>query len=216
MSNPLRDMEKPDVIFCIGTNMTECHPVAVTRLRKALRKGAKMIVADPRRIALMDMADVNLQLRVGSDSALLLAMAHVINREGLVDDGFMRDRTTEAEAFLEHVEEFTPQWAAEITEVDPALIEEAALLYGRADRGAIYYTLGITEHICGVDNVQGLCNLALMTGNLGREGTGINPMRGQNNIQGAGDVGAIPNNYPGFQPVTDPANQAKVRESVGT
>jgi formate dehydrogenase major subunit len=215
MSNPLKDMEKPDVIFCIGTNMTECHPVAATRLKKAIRNGAKMIVADPRKIGLTEMADVVLQLRVGSDSALLLAMAHVIAREGLVDDGFIHDRTTEAEAFLAHVKDFTPEWAAQITEIDPALIEEAALLYGRADRGAIYYTLGITEHICGVDNVQGLCNLALMTGNLGREGTGINPMRGQNNIQGAGDVGAIPNNYPGFQSVTDPANQAKFAKAWG-
>jgi formate dehydrogenase major subunit len=215
MSNPLRDMEKPDVIFCIGTNMTECHPVAATRLKKAIANGARMIVADPRRIGLADMADIFLPLRVGSDAALLLAMAHVIAREGLVDDGFMLDRTIEGEAFLEHVREFTPEWASTITGLDPHQIEEAALLYGRADRGAIYYTLGITEHICGVDNVQSLCNLALMTGNVGREGTGINPMRGQNNIQGAGDVGAIPNNYPGFQPVTDPANQAKFSAAWG-
>jgi predicted molibdopterin-dependent oxidoreductase YjgC len=215
MSNPLPDMEKPDVIFCIGTNMTEAHPVAATRLKKALARGAKMIVADPRRIGLTDLADLHLPLRVGSDTALLLAMAHVIAREGLVDEGFVADRTVEGAAFLEHVREFTPEWAAGITGLDPAAIEEAALLYGRADRGAIYYTLGITEHVCGVDNVQSLCNLALMTGNLGREGTGINPMRGQNNIQGAGDCGAIPNNYPGFQPVTDPANQEKFRKAWG-
>jgi formate dehydrogenase major subunit len=215
MSNPLKDMEKPDVIFCIGTNMTECHPVAATRLKKALNNGAKMIVADPRHIGLMDISDINLPLRVGSDTALLLAMAHVIKREGLVDERFTHARTAEAEVFLDHIEEFTPEWAAEITELSPDLIEEAALLYGQADRGAIYYTLGITEHICGVDNVQSLCNLALMTGNIGREGTGINPMRGQNNIQGAGDVGAIPNNYPGFQPVTDPKNQAKFSKAWG-
>ena len=215
MSNPLRDMEHPDVIFCIGTNMTECHPVAATRLKKAVARGARMIVADPRRIGLVKYADHFLQLRVGSDAALLLAMAHVIARDGLVDEGFIRDRTEEAEAFLEHVEGFPPEWAEEITGVPAKDIEEAALLYGRADRGAIYYTLGITEHICGVDNVQSLCNLALMTGNVGREGTGINPMRGQNNIQGAGDCGALPNNYPGFQPVTDPANQAKFEKAWG-
>lgn len=215
MSNPLSDMEKPDVIFAIGTNMTECHPVAATRLKKALDRGAMMIVADPRRIGLADLADLWLPLRVGSDTALLLAMAHVIAREGLVDRAFMEERTAGGADFLAHVEDFTPEWAAPITGLDPAQIEEAALLYGRADRGAIFYTLGITEHICGVDNVQSLCNLALMTGNVGREGTGINPMRGQNNIQGAGDCGAIPNNYPGFQPVTDPANQAKFREAWG-
>lgn len=215
MSNPLADMEKPDVIFCIGTNMTECHPVAATRLKKALKRGAKMIVADPRKIGLVDYADLHLPLRVGSDSALLLAMAHVIAREGLVDEDFMAARTVEGEEFLEHVEDFPPEWAEEITEVPAEDIEKAALLYGQADRGAIYYTLGVTEHVCGVDNVQSLCNLALMTGNVGREGTGINPMRGQNNIQGAGDCGALPNNYPGFQPVDDPANQAKFEEAWG-
>ncbi len=215
MSNPLADMDKPDVIFCIGTNMTECHPVAATRMKQALARGAKMIVADPRHIGLADMADVYLPIRVGSDVALLLGMAHVIAREGLVNPGFMNDRTVEGEKFLEHVKNFPPDWAEGITGVPAADIEQAALLYGTADRGAIYYTLGITEHICGVDNVQSLCNLALMTGNIGREGTGINPMRGQNNIQGAGDSGALPNNYPGFQPVTDPKNQEKFAKAWG-
>jgi predicted molibdopterin-dependent oxidoreductase YjgC len=215
MSNPLADMEKPDVIFCIGTNMTECHPVAATRLKRALKRGARMIVADPRHIGLADLADLYLPIRVGSDAALLLAMAHVIASEGLVNEAFVRDRTIESEQFLEHVKRFPPEWAETITGVPAADIERAALWYGKADRGAIYYTLGVTEHICGVDNVQSLCNLALMTGNVGREGTGINPMRGQNNIQGAGDAGALPNNYPGFQPVTDPANQAKFEKLYG-
>ena len=215
MSNPLVDMEKPDVIFCIGTNMTECHPVAATRLKKALARGAKMIVADPRRIALAEISDIYLPLRVGSDTALLLAMAHVIVREGLMDEDFMGQRTADGEDFVEHVKQFTPEWASEICEIPAADIEEAALLYGKAARGAIYYTLGITEHICGVENVQSLCNLALMTGNIGREGTGVNPMRGQNNIQGAGDCGALPNNYAGFQSVTDPANQEKFAQAYG-
>ena len=216
MSNPLEDMEKPDVIFCIGTNMTECHPVAATRLKRAIARGAKLIVADPRRIGLADISDLYLPLRVGSDTALLLAMAHVIAREGLIDADFIANRTAESEAFLDHVAEFPPEWAEKITGVPAADIEQAALLYGQADKGAIFYTLGITEHICGVDNVQSLCNLALMTGHIGREGTGINPMRGQNNIQGAGDTGALPNNYPGFQAVTEPANQAKFKALYGT
>ncbi len=215
MSNPLVDMQKPDVIFCIGTNMTECHPVAATGIKKALRRGARMIVVDPRRIALADMADLYLPIRVGSDVALLLGMAHVIARDQLIDPDFIANRTTESEAFLEHIQQFTPEWAASITQVPAADIEKAARWYGTADRGAIYYTLGITEHICGVDNVQSLCNLALMTGNLGKEGAGINPMRGQNNIQGAGDAGAVPSNYPGFQPVTDPAAQAKFEKLYG-
>ena len=215
MSNPLADMDKPDLIFCIGTNMTECHPVAATRIKKALKRGAKMIVADPRKIALAEMADLYLPIRVGSDVALLLAMAHVIVRDDLIDRAFIEARTADFEQFLEHVVEFTPEWASTITEVPAADIEKAARLYGSTDKGAIYYTLGITEHICGVDNVQSLCNLALMTGNIGREGTGINPMRGQNNIQGAGDSGAIPSNYPGFQPVDDPANKAKFEAIYG-
>lgn len=215
MSNPLADMEKPDLIFCIGTNMTECHPVAATRIKKALARGAKMIVADPRKIDLADLADLYLPIRVGSDVALLLAMAHVIVRDDLADRAFMEARTADFEQFLEHVVEFTPEWASTITEVPAADIEKAARWYGAADKGAIYYTLGITEHICGVDNVQSLCNLALLTGNVGREGTGINPMRGQNNIQGAGDCGAIPANYPGFQAVDLPENREKFTALYG-
>ncbi len=215
MSNPLADMEKPDLIFCIGTNMTECHPVAATRIKKAIKRGAKLIVADPRHIALAKMANLYLPIRVGSDVALLLAMAHVIGRENLINQDFIEARTSNSEDLLKHVQQFSPKWAAEITGIPAADIEQAGLMYGRADKAAIYYTLGITEHICGVDNVQSLCNLALMTGNLGREGTGINPMRGQNNIQGAGDCGAVPANYPGFQPVDDPANNAKFQKLYG-
>ena len=215
MSNPLADMEKPDVVFCIGTNMTECHPVAATRIKRALAKGAKMIVADPRRIPLAEMSDIYLPLRVGSDAALLLGIAHVIAREGLTDRAFIEDRTADSDAFLEHITQFTPEWAEGISGVPAADIEAAALLYGKAKRGAIFYTLGITEHICGVDNVQSLCNLALMTGNIGREGTGVNPMRGQNNIQGAGDSGAIPSNYPGFQTVESPEFQQKFQAAYG-
>ncbi len=215
MSNPLADMDKPDVIFCIGTNMTECHPVAATRIKQALKRGSKLIVADPRRIPLANMANLYLPLRVGSDVALLLGMAHVIARDGLLNQSFINGRTDKGEEFLEHVQQFTPEWAAEITGLNSVDIEQAAHWYAQAERGAIYYTLGITEHICGVDNVQSLCNLALMTGHIGREGTGINPMRGQNNIQGAGDAGAVPANYPGFQPVTDPVSQEKFKQFYG-
>jgi predicted molibdopterin-dependent oxidoreductase YjgC len=215
MSNPLADMEKPDVMFCIGTNMTEAHPVAATRLKKAQARGGMLIVADPRRIPLARRADLHLKLRVGTDVALLGAMAHVIAREGLVDEEFIHERTEGFEALSEHLKKFTPEWGEEITGVPARDIERAAIAYASADRGAIYYTLGITEHICGVDNVQSLCNLVLMTGHIGREGTGINPMRGQNNIQGAGDTGALPNNFPGFQPVTELENQAKFKEAWG-
>ncbi len=216
MSNPLRDMELPNAIFCIGTNMTEAHPVAATRLKKAMRNGAKLIVADPRKIPLARMADLHLQLRVGTDVALLAGMAHVIVRDDLINREFIAGRTEEFDSLVAHVKDKTPEWAESICGVPARDIETAARWYAEAERGAIYYTLGITEHICGVDNVQSLCNLTLLTGHIGREGTGINPMRGQNNIQGAGDCGALPNNYPGFQPVTDPANQAKFEQAWGT
>lgn len=215
MSNPLVDMQKPDVIFCIGTNMTECHPVAATGLKKAIARGAKLIVADPRRIGLAELSHLYLPLRVGSDTALLLGMAHVIARKGLINEDFIQERTTGFDDFFEHISQWTPEWAESITGVPAKDIETAAMWYGAADKGAIYYTLGITEHICGVENVQSLCNLALMTGHVGREGTGINPMRGQNNIQGAGDTGALPNNYPGFQSVTDPIHQEKFKKAYG-
>jgi predicted molibdopterin-dependent oxidoreductase YjgC len=203
MSNPLADMAKPDVIFCIGTNMTECHPVAATGLKKALARGAKLVVADPRRIRLAELADVYLPIRVGSDVALLLAMAHVIERDGLVNREFIEQRTAGWDAFREHLRQFTPEWAAEICQVPARDIERAGVYYGRGRPSAIYYTLGITEHICGVDNVQSLCNLALMTGNLGIEGAGINPMRGQNNIQGCGDCGAETFVFPGSVSIED-------------
>ena len=128
MSNPLVDMQKPDVIFCIGTNMTECHPVAATGLKKAIAKGAKLIVADPREIRLAKLADLYLPIRVGSDVALLLAMAHVIDREGLTDPNFIDTRTTGWQAFREHLKEFTPEWASKICEVPAAEIEKASFL----------------------------------------------------------------------------------------
>ncbi|MBI3926462.1 MAG: molybdopterin-dependent oxidoreductase [Armatimonadetes bacterium] len=215
MTNPLVDMEKAHVLFTIGTNMTECHPVAAAHLKRALARGAVLVNADPRRTRLAELAHLHLPLRVGSDAALLLAMAHVLARDGLVDEDFIAEHTTGYEEFREHVSRFPPEWASPICGVLSADIEMAARLYGGADRAAIYYTLGITEHVGGVDNVLCLSNLALMTGNLGREGTGINPLRGQNNVQGAGDAGAAPNCYPGFQPVSDPAARRRFEAAYG-
>ena len=215
MSNPLSDLEKADVYLCIGTNMTECHPVAATRMKKSLARGAKLIVADPRRIKLAEMADLYLPLRVGSDVALLLGMAHVIVRENLIDSEFIATCTNGIDEYIEHVKKFTPEWAESITGVPAKDIETAAIWYGQANAASIYYTLGITEHICGVDNVQSLSNLALLTGNIGREGAGINPLRGQNNIQGAGDAGAAPSEYAGYQNVTKPENRAKFEALYG-
>ena len=215
MSNPLDDLELPDVLFCIGTNMTECHPVAATRLMRALDKGARLIVADPRHIRLAERAHLVLPLRVGTDVALLSAMAHVIVRDGLVNQEFIAQRTQGYEQLAEHLRPMTPQWAQQITGVRAADIEQAARWYAQAKDGAIYYTLGITEHQAGVDNVQSLCNLALLTGHIGRHGTGINPLRGQNNVQGAGDMGAVPTSFPGYQKVGDDAARARFEQAYG-
>ena len=129
MSNPLIDMEYPEVIFAIGTNMTECHPVAATRLKKAVSRGAKMVVVDPRETRLAHMADLHLRIRVGSDVALLLAMANVIAREDLIDAEFIESRTAGSEEFLSHVKDFTPEWASSICEVPAEQIEQAALWF---------------------------------------------------------------------------------------
>ena len=137
MSNPLADMDKPDTIFAIGTNMTECHPVAATGLKKALTKGAKLVVADPRKTRLAELAHLHLPIRVGSDVALLLAMAHVIVRDNLADDKFIAERCADYEDFQKHLKKFTPEWASEICEVPAADIETADQLYGSATLGAI-------------------------------------------------------------------------------
>ncbi len=215
MSNSILEIEDSPFLLCVGTNMTECHPVIAVRVKRAVRKGAKLIVIDPRRIGLVDHADRFLRLNLGSDVALFNAMANVIIQEGLADREYVEKRTTDYELFAKHVKKFTPEWAEKITGVPAADIRGAAIDFAKAERAGIYYTLGITEHICGVGNVQSLCNLALLTGNLGKRSAGVNPLRGQNNIQGAGDCGALPNNYPGFQKVEDPSCKAKFEKIWG-
>lgn len=195
--------------------MTECHPVIAIRVKKAVRKGAKLIVADPRRTTLANLAHRYLPIRLGSDSALALAMANVIIAEDLVDHEFIKTRTRGFEEIKEHVKNFTPEWAEKITEVSADEIRTAAREYATAERAGIYWTLGVTEHICGVGNVQSMCNLALLTGNLGKPSAGVNPLRGQNNIQGAGDCGALPHRFPAQIPVEDDQHRAKLEKLWG-
>lgn len=215
MTNSIAEMEDAPLLFCVGTNMTEAHPVIAVRVKKALRKGARLIVADPRRIRLAEIAHRHLQIRLGSDTALFNAMAQTIVAEGLVKRDFVAARTTGYDALVEHLKPMTPEWAEPITRVPAGEIRAAAIEYATAERAGIYYTLGVTEHICGVGNVRSLCNLALLTGNLGKRSAGVNPLRGQNNIQGAGDSGALPNNYPGFQKVDDPKVREKFERAWG-
>jgi formate dehydrogenase major subunit/formate dehydrogenase alpha subunit len=204
-----------DVLFVIGSNTTETHPIIGLKMKKAVQKGAKLIVADPRRIDLVRFAHLWLQQRPGTDVALLNSMMHVILKEGLEDREFIAGWTEDFEAFRGSLAEFTPEAGEKITGVPKEKIIKAALLYGNADRAGIYYTMGMTQHTHGTDNVFSIANLALLTGNLGKESAGVNPLRGQNNVQGATDMGCIPNQYPGYQRVDMPQIKEKFEKEWG-
>jgi formate dehydrogenase major subunit/formate dehydrogenase alpha subunit len=215
MTNSIPEIENNDVIFVIGSNTTETHPIVGLRMKKAVKKGAKIIVADPRKIDLVRFSTVWMQHKPGTDVVLLNAIMHVILKEKLTDKKFIDEWTEGFEVFAKTLDEYTPEKAAKITGVPSKQIIEAARLYGKAERPAIYYTMGITQHSHGTQNVFAIANLALMTGNLGRESTGVNPLRGQNNVQGSTDMGCIPNQYPGYQRVDLPAIREKFESAWG-
>jgi len=215
MTNSIPEIRDTELMFVIGSNTTEAHPIIAMEMKRAKKNGSKLIVADPRRIWLADVADVYMQLKPGTDVALLTAMAHVIIAEDLVDHAFVAKHTKNFEALKEAVAEATPEWAEEITTVPADLVRQAARMYATTDKAGIYYTLGITEHTHGTDNVYSLANLVLMTGHLGKRSSGMNPLRGQNNVQGANDAGASPVFYPGYQRVSDPAAQARFEAAWG-
>ncbi len=202
-------------MFVIGSNPTEAHPVIGTKMKQALAKGAKLIVADPRRIDLADHSDVWLRLRPGTDIALINGIMNIILANGWEDKAFIEERTEGFEKVREAVQKYTPEVVSQVTGVPVEQLEEAARIYATAERAQIFYTLGITEHTCGTDNVMSLANLAMLTGNIGKESSGVNPMRGQNNVQGACDMGALPNVYPGYQQVANPEVQAKFEAAWG-
>ena len=210
MTNSIADIHLADVLLVTGSNTTEAHPVISLEMKKAVRqRGAKLILIDPREIELANFASLHLRPRSGTDVALLNAMAHVILVEGLDDKQFIAARTENLDTFKDAVTACTPQWAEDVTGVPAEMIVEAAQTYGRAGSAAIFWAMGITQSSHGVDNVQALANLALLTGNFGRPGTGVNPLRGQNNVQGACDMGGLPNVITGYQPVSDENVRAK-------
>jgi formate dehydrogenase major subunit/formate dehydrogenase alpha subunit len=213
MTNSIREIEGLEVIFAIGTNTKETHPVIANKMLKALRSGAKLIVADPRRVPLARFAEVFLRLRPGTDIALLNGMAHVILKEACCNMAFIEERTEGFEKWQESVELFTPEYASKITGVAKEDIIKAARLYSGSMKAGIFYTMGITQHTHGTANVNAIANLALLTGNIGREYCGINPLRGQNNVQGACDAGCLPNVYPGYQRVDLPEVKRKFEEA---
>jgi len=210
MTNSIAEIENNDVLFVIGSNTKESHPIIALRMIKAKRKGAKIIIADPRRVPLVRFADVWLQHRPGTDVALLNGMMHVILAEDLINCDFI-DSQTEGfdEKFRKNLAEYTPEVTEKITGVPKELVVNAARLYAKGKRAGIYYTMGITQHAHGTENVFSIANLALMTGNLGKASAGVNPLRGQNNVQGSTDMGCTPNMYPGYQRVTIPAIREK-------
>lgn len=210
MTNSIPEIENNDLLFVIGSNTKENHPIVALRMIKAVRKGAKLIIADPRRVPLVRFAYLWLQHKPGTDVALLNSMAHVIVKEGLIKEDFIEKHTEGFnEEFLRNLEEYTPEVGERLTGVPKEKIIEAARLYGNAERAGIYYTMGITQHSHGTDNVFAIANLALLTGNLGKESSGVNPLRGQNNVQGSSDMGCSPNMYPGYQKVTIPEIRKK-------
>ena len=215
MTNTIREIEGMEVIFIIGSNTKESHPVVANRMIKAYRKGAKIIVADPRRVPMVKFAEVFLRIRPGTDIALLNGMAHVIVKEELHNGEFIREKTEGFEEWKKSIEEYTPQRAEEITGAPKEDIIKAARLYGSSRRAGIFYTMGITQHTCGTDNVRSIANLVTLTGNIGRECTGVNPLRGQNNVQGSSDAACLPNVYPGYQRVDLPEIRQKFESAWG-
>ena len=187
-----------------GSNARETHPIFFHHLLRGVRNGTRLVAVDPRRTSSAEWADTWLGIDVGSDIALANGMAREIIRNGLADSEFINRATSGFDAFAESVESYTLKKVEEDTGVPAQAIKDVALAYARADRAMICWTLGITEHHNAVDNVLALINLALLTGKVGRYGCGLNPLRGQNNVQGGGDMGAIPNRLPGFQDVEDP------------
>ncbi len=216
MTNSIIDFEKAELLFVIGSNTTECHPIIGRLIRQGVKfRGTKLVVADARIIELSKLAAVHMRHRPGTDVALINAVMHVIIEEGLHDKEFIIERTENFEEMTKLVKEYTPEMAEEITGVPESEIIETARLFANAKSASILYGMGITQHTTGTDNVKSLANLLMLTGNIGREGTGLSPLRGQNNVQGACDMGALPNVLPGYQAIADQEKRERIQNAWG-
>lgn len=216
MTNSIEELENSDCILVTGSNTTEQHPLVARYIMRAKEKGAKLIVVDPRSIPLARFADFHLRQRPGTDVAWINGFTNVIIDEGLEDRAFIEQRTEGYQEMAKAVRKYTPEYVEDITGIPKEDLIEAARTYAKADRASIVYSMGITQHTTGVDNVRSCANLALLTGNVGKPSTGVNPLRGQVNVQGACDVGALPNVYSGYQSVTDEKVRAKFEEAWKT
>jgi formate dehydrogenase alpha subunit len=215
MTNSFDDLETAGCIFVIGSNTTACHPLIATRIYRAKERGARVIVADPRRTQLGDLADLSVHHRLGSDVALLNGMMHWIIENDWHDTDYIAARTEGFEALADTVAAYSPQRVQAVTGVPADDIQKMAELYATCGSAALLYAMGITQHTTGVDNVKSCCNIALLCGNVGVAGGGVNPLRGQNNVQGACDMGGLPNVFTGYQPVSDPAVVEKFSKAWG-
>ncbi len=216
MTNTIQDITNGvDAIMLVGSNPEEAHPVVGMQIRAAVERGVKLIVVDPRDIGLVKEADVHLKLRPGTNVAFSNGMCHVMIEEALVDREFIEQRTEDYEAFVKMVEPYTPERVAEICDIDARDLVTAARIYATAGKAPIIYCLGVTEHSRGTEGVMSMSNMALLCGKLGRSGCGVNPLRGQNNVQGACDMGAQPNAFPGYQKVSNPQVIAKFEGAWG-
>ena len=216
MTNGFDSIKEADYIFCIGSNNMEAHPLFGRKLIQAQKNGAKLVVLDPRYTPTAKIADEYVQFKTGTDVALMNGMIKVIIDNDLQDDEFIKNRTKGFDELKETVQKYDLETVSEITHIAPEVIEELAIEYAKADKAAIVYSLGITEHSHGADNVMSTANLAMLTGNIGREGTGVNPLRGQNNVQGACDMGALPSDYVGYRKVADQETTDRLNEYYGT
>ena len=215
MTNAVSELEDSDVIFIIGSNTTTSHPLVATRIFRAWEKGAKILVADPRKNQIADFAHIYVQHKPGTDVALLNGMMKAILDEGLENQDFIDKSTENYAAFKELIEGVDLDLMAGITGVSREDLTAMGLAYAQAGKASILFCMGITQHTNGVNNVKSLANLSMLTGNIGRPGTGVNPLRGQNNVQGACDMGGLPNVYTGYQPVTLEGANKKFADAWG-
>jgi formate dehydrogenase alpha subunit len=213
MTNSIGEIVGNDVLFIIGSNATEAHPIIGNKMKQAAARGAKLIVIDPRRTELADHAYMWLQIRPGTDNAFVNGVLHTIITNGWHDQAYIDERCEGWDDLWDTVKDYPAERASEITGIPTEQILAAAELYAKTEKAGIFYTLGITEHTVGTANVMNLANLGMITGHIGKPNAGVNPMRGQNNVQGSCDMGALPNSFPGYASVLDEAAKAKFSEA---
>ena len=216
MTNTIADITgESDAIMLVGSNPEHAHPVIGMQVRQAVARGAKLVVVDPRDIDIAKQADVHLKLKPGTNVAFANGMMNIFIEEDLIDKKFIEERTENFEAMKEMVKDYTPDRVAEICGIDPDKLREAARIYATADKAPIMYCLGVTEHHTGTEGVMSLSNMAMMVGKIGRPGCGVNPIRGQNNVQGACDMGASPAQFPGYQNISKEGIVEKFEKAWG-